>query len=318
MASGDDRAGQPDLGGVVVRDEWVAVAANVRLHVRRWLPTGADVGPRARAFLLVHGLSSNARLWDEVAAALARAGHEATAIDLRSHGESDAPDHGYDTATAAADVATLAGLLNIVGAVVAGQSWGGNVVVRLAADHPDVVAALALVDGGWFSPADNFDSWAAAERRMRPPDVDGQPADAMRARMRAGHPQWSEAAIEATVANLRIEADGTIRRRLSIEHHMQIARSMFDDPPAPYYPRVAVPVLLMPALPDDPIAAAQRLSRIRRAAAGFRDASTSEYLGGDHDLHAQQPGSVAADLLALAGRLEGINARGAASEGAVR
>ena len=39
---------------------------------------------------------------------------------------------------------------------------------------------LALVDGGWFSPADTFDSWASAERRMRPPDVDGQPASAMR------------------------------------------------------------------------------------------------------------------------------------------
>ena len=252
----------------------------------------------------MHGLSSNARLWDEVAIRLATAGHEATAVDLRSHGDSDAPDDGYDTATAAADVATIAGRLGIAGAVVAGQSWGGNVVIRLAAEHPEVVAALALVDGGWFSPADTYDSWASAERRMRPPDVDGQPASAMRARMRAAHPQWTDAAIEATVANLREDADGTIHRRLSIEHHMQIAQSMWDDPPAPYYPRIPVPVLLMPALPDDPDAAAGRRKRIMRAAAALPDARISEFRGGDHDLHAQQPERVAEELLALAARLD--------------
>jgi pimeloyl-ACP methyl ester carboxylesterase len=332
MPSGDDPSvddssvhdrNAPEIDGVVVRDEWVAVAADVRLHLRRWLPpvvsrSGAGDQPPPRDFVLVHGLSSNARLWDQVAARLAAAGREATAVDLRSHGESDAPDHGYDTATAAADVATIADYLGIAGAVVAGQSWGGNVVVRLAAERPDLVAALALVDGGWFSPADTFDSWASAERRMRPPDVDGQPAAAMRARMRAGHPQWSDAAIEATVANLREEADRTIRRRLSIEHHMQIARSMWDDPPAPYYPRVAAPVLLMPALPDDPDAAAVRRERILRATVALRHASISEYLGGDHDLHAQQPGRVADDLLALAARLDDVSALDTATEGSIR
>jgi pimeloyl-ACP methyl ester carboxylesterase len=181
-----------------------------------------------------------------------------------------------------------------------------------------VVAAVALVDGGWFSPGDAFDSWASAERRMRPPDVDGQPAAAMRARMRVMHPQWSGAAIEATVANLREEADGTIRRRLSIDHHMQIARSMWDDPPAPYYPRIAVPVLLMPALPDDPDAAAARRERVLRAAAALPDATISEYLGGDHDLHAEQPGRVAGELLALAARLDTVGVLDEASEGSVR
>jgi pimeloyl-ACP methyl ester carboxylesterase len=320
MPSGDHpSANDPS----VLRDEWVAVAPGVRLHLRRWFPPavtrpGAGDRPPSQDFVLVHGLSSNARLWDQVAVRLAAAGHEAIAVDLRSHGESDAPDDGYDTATAAADVATVAAQLGIVGAVVAGQSWGGNVVIRLAAEHPDVVAALALVDGGWFSPADTFDSWASAERRMRPPDVDGQPASAMRARMRAGYPQWSDAAIEATVANLREDANGTIHRRLSIEHHMQIARSMWDDPPAPYYPRVAVPVLLMPALPDDPDAAAVRRERIMRAAAALPDARISEYLGGDHDLHAQQPGRVADDLLALAANLDDVSALDPASEGSIR
>src|SRR4051812_8795959 len=96
-------------------NERVRVADAVFLHVRRW-------PGELRPFLLVHGLSANARLWNEVAAELSAAGHPVTAVDLRSHGESDAPPDGYDTATAADDLAAL----GIAGAVVAGHAWGGN------------------------------------------------------------------------------------------------------------------------------------------------------------------------------------------------
>jgi len=45
-------------------------------------------------FVLVHGLASNARLWDGVARRLAGAGHSSAAVDLRGHGRSDKPDTG--------------------------------------------------------------------------------------------------------------------------------------------------------------------------------------------------------------------------------
>src|SRR5512142_360957 len=77
-------------------DRRVTVAPEVGLHVREWSPAQ----PVGRPFLLVHGLSSNARLWDQVARVLVAAGHPVCAVDLRSHGESDAPPGGYDTATA--------------------------------------------------------------------------------------------------------------------------------------------------------------------------------------------------------------------------
>ena len=105
-------------------------------------------GPR-RPFLLVHGLASNARLWDGVARRLAAAGHEVVAVDQRGHGGSEQTATGYDTATAAADLAELIALRHWTGKrepVVAGQSWGGNVVLTLAALHGGV-AAIALVDG---------------------------------------------------------------------------------------------------------------------------------------------------------------------------
>ncbi|WP_170213106.1 alpha/beta fold hydrolase [Catellatospora citrea] len=259
---------------------------------------GADGGaaPGPVPFLLVHGLSSNARLWDEVGDALAAAGHPSWAVDLRGHGESDAPESGYDTGTAAADLAAVITTLGLSRPVVAGQSWGGNVVVRLAAKHPDLPGALGLVDGGWIDLHAAFPDWQSCERALRPQDIDGRPAAAMRQWLASAHPDWSDTAREATLANMRIRADGTVARRLTIPHHLEILRSMWDGPPGPDLPLVAVPALLLPALgPQD-----ERADTVRRAAAALPDATVRWYPGADHDLHAQHPATIAADLLTLA------------------
>src|SRR5256714_10827562 len=136
---------------MAVTDDRVRVADGVNLHVRRW------PGDK-RPFLLVHGLSSNARLWDGVAAELSGAGHPVHAVDLRSHGDSDAPPDGYDTATAAEDLAAL----GLTGVVAVGQSWGGSVVVTLAAQYPEVAAAPAPVGGGRYGPGHDVPPWGQA------------------------------------------------------------------------------------------------------------------------------------------------------------
>jgi pimeloyl-ACP methyl ester carboxylesterase len=251
-------------------------------------------------FLLVHGLSSNARLWDGVARRLAAAGHPAYAVDLRSHGESDSPAEGYDTVTAAADVAAVASRLGLATAVVAGQSWGGNVAVRLAAGHPSLVAALGLVDGGWTDLADRFPDWAACEQALRPPDIDGLAADDVRRFIASEHPDWAAEAVDATLANLRV-ADGRVCRRLPVDKHMRILRSMWDDPPTHHLAGIDVPALLLPAISDEPDSAQGRRTAVAKAVAALSRAQVREYVGGDHDLHAQQPAAVAGDLLRLAG-----------------
>jgi pimeloyl-ACP methyl ester carboxylesterase len=272
----------------------VSVADGVALRLRH------RAGSAPPPFLLVHGLSSNARLWDEVADRLAAAGHPVYAVDLRSHGESDAPEEGYDTATAAADVAAVGTALGLRGAIVAGQSWGGNVVVRAAAEHPALVAGVALVDGGWIDLPADFASWQACEAALRPPKLNGATATGMRTWLRTAHPGWSAAAVEATLANLRVEPDGMLTRRLSIPRHMSIVRSMWDDPPARWFPAVAAPVLLLPAIPKDPRRAARARGRVAAAQAALPQATIREHVNGDHDLHAQQPDRLARDLLDLA------------------
>jgi pimeloyl-ACP methyl ester carboxylesterase len=281
----------------------VSVADGVNLNVRFWPANEPGDGPDSRPArvgapcLLVHGLASNARLWDGVAARTSAAGHPTCAVDLRSHGDSDAPDDGYDTATAAADLAAVCGALGLRGALVAGQSWGGNVVVRFAAQHPDLVAALVLVDGGWINLRKQFKSWRACEARLRPADIDGMPESGLRAGIARGHPTWEPWAVDATVANLRALSDGTVSRRLSIPRHMSIVRSMWDDPPERDFPALSMPVWLMPALPrnaghDHPSSA---------AASAIPAATLVPVPGGDHDLHAQHPKFVA-EVIVQAGQ----------------
>jgi pimeloyl-ACP methyl ester carboxylesterase len=275
-------------------DVRVEVSPGVTLRVRAW--PGADAGP---PYLLVHGLSSNARLWDQVAARLSAAGRAAYAVDQRSHGESDAPADGYDTATAAADLAVVCERLGLPPVVAVGQSWGGNVVVRLAAEHPALVAGLVLVDGGWIDLSAEFDTWDECERALRPPDVDAMRPEQVRGYITREHPDWSEAAVEATLANLRVTPDGWLRRRLAIPNHMRIVRSMWDDPPWRDYPRITAPTLLIPAVPADHDRTDRKRATVAKAATALARARVREYVGGDHDLHAQHPEALAADLLSL-------------------
>src|SRR2546425_1224597 len=136
----------------------VVVAPGVALHVEQ------RRGDRAAApFVLVHGLASNARLWDGVAEHLHASGHTVIAIDQRGHGRSDAPETGYDLDTAVADLLALIGALELERPVLAGQSWGGTVVLELAWRRPDAVRGVACVD----ALGDTEDPGALAPGRRR-------------------------------------------------------------------------------------------------------------------------------------------------------
>jgi len=266
------------------------------------LPSGVRLAVRAaegarRPYVLVHGLASNARLWDAAAMHLADAGHQVVAVDQRGHGRSDAPTDGYDTETAAADLAALCEALGLTGErapIVAGQSWGGNVVLTLAAKHR-AAAAIALVDGGWLRLRGKFATFEQCWERLAPPDFTGMSMADLSARILRHHLNWPPESRTSALGNFVETSDGGVRSRLSREHHQSILRSMWQGDPRELYPLVDVPVLLMPAAgPDDADpevgVALQAIPRV----------DVRWYAGADHDLHAQQPARVAADLLEFA------------------
>lgn len=76
------------------------------------------------------------------------------AVDIRGMGGSDKPESGYDKRTMAADIRALARRLGYDSVHVAGHDIGAMVAYALAANHPEAVRRVALLDvahpdGNW-------------------------------------------------------------------------------------------------------------------------------------------------------------------------
>ena len=245
-------------------------------------------------FLLVHGLASNARLWDGVAEFLAAAGHDSVAVDLRGHGESSQVGTGYDWATLADDLTRVLDHFGWERAIAAGQSWGANVTLELAARCPERVGAISLVDGGFLRLRDEMPDWEEASRLLTPPSFAGMTMESMGAAMRARLQGFPEEAIGAQLANLTVDETGSVRNRLSLENHLTILRHLWEHDPDPVGASVPSPVQVIAVRSGPPSKAAR--------VASFAAASDADvhWMDGHHDVHAQQPERVANLLLSLA------------------
>ncbi|SPE39680.1 Alpha/beta hydrolase fold [Candidatus Sulfopaludibacter sp. SbA3] len=100
--------------------------------------------------LFAHATGFHARCWDAVIRRLP--GHRAIAIDLRGHGRSAKPDPPYPWRGFGEDVAEIAALLDLRGAVGIGHSMGGHSIVSSALLRPETYASMFLIDPTIFQP----------------------------------------------------------------------------------------------------------------------------------------------------------------------
>ncbi len=132
-----------------------------RLHWRQW----GD--PQAPPVLLLHASGCHSGWWEWSAPGLAPE-FWVIAPDLRGHGDSS-PAGDYGWGAYVSDLVALARGLGITRAAVVGHSMGGYVGLRLAADHPDLVAALVVAD--MKTEATPTELAALAETAVRPSRV---------------------------------------------------------------------------------------------------------------------------------------------------
>jgi pimeloyl-ACP methyl ester carboxylesterase len=122
-----------------------------RIHFLDWGPSGwPDGGP---GVLLIHGLAGTAWVWPPIGRRIGGL-RRTVAMDLRGHGLSDAPTHGYDPATLSADAIAVVEGSGLIDAdadrvVLAGHGFGAIVAAWTAAVLGDRCEGLVLVDGGW-------------------------------------------------------------------------------------------------------------------------------------------------------------------------
>ncbi|HSK37465.1 MAG TPA: alpha/beta hydrolase [Actinomycetota bacterium] len=280
----------------------------VRLHARDW-------GGSGQAVVLLHGLASNARIWDGVAPRLTGAGLRVVALDQRGHGASDQPGSGYDFASVGRDLSSALAALGIERPVLAGHSWGANVALQFAADRPGALAGLVLVDGGLLSVA----GWAGAtreeaRRRMAPPRFAVPLADwlARARRFDSGGPNGRPWVRDYLRAGVEVDDQGVARSRFHFDNHMQVVDALYDQRPAELFPLVDCPVLLCPAAdPSDggAIAEAKR-GAADRALELLPSATLTWFEDTMHDIPLQRPAELAAELARFADSVKTVSGRG--------
>ncbi len=231
------------------------------------------------------------------------------ALDQRGHGLSDKPDSGYGFDDVAGDVAALIDTLEMDRPIVAGHSWGGNVAIQLAADRPNLVSGVVLVDGG-FLEISSFEgmTWERTEQLMAPPPLDGVKLDAFLASARSW-PElgdlWNEQVQEIVMANFHVTPEGTIRPRLTRQNHMEILRSMWDQKPSRLWARISQPVLMIPARSghSDPRNQMWLEGKRRSIELALRELRTARLLWMEntiHDIPLQRPQELAEAIIGFA------------------
>jgi pimeloyl-ACP methyl ester carboxylesterase len=128
-------------------DRWWTSPDGLRLHARDY-PGGP--GEARLPVVCIHGLTRNARDFEDVAPYIAATGRRVLALDVRGRGLSayDPNPMNYHPATYAADVIALFDQAGLSRAVFVGTSMGGLITMTLSALKPSAVAAAVLNDIG--------------------------------------------------------------------------------------------------------------------------------------------------------------------------
>ena len=118
------------------------VVGKMRLHYLDWGNAGKPV------VLCLHGCGQTAHSWDEFSRAM-RGDHHVIALDQRGHGDSDWSKSGIYTPTAMAqDAHRVVNALGLRDITLVGLSMGGRNSIVYAAQHPERLKRLVVVDIG--------------------------------------------------------------------------------------------------------------------------------------------------------------------------
>jgi pimeloyl-ACP methyl ester carboxylesterase len=141
------------------------------LHARDHAPVGPVSGPPV---ICIHGLTRNARDFEDLAPRLAGLGRRVLMVDVRGRGRSarDPQPLNYHPGTYGMDIVALLDATGIERAVFVGTSMGGIIAMVLASIRPEAIAGAVLNDvgpelspvglariGGYVGGASTFAGW---------------------------------------------------------------------------------------------------------------------------------------------------------------
>lgn len=251
----------------------------VKIQLAVWEGKGRDI-------LCIHGLTANCRCWDGLAAVLAPR-HRVLAFDLRGRGLSDKPSSGYSVETHCRDVKAILDGLGLNQAVLIGHSLGAFIALAFAAQNPERVSQMILMDGGGkLSPQQTGKILA-----MIKPSLDrlGQVFPSFESYLETMKKipflqPWSPV-LETYFRHEVEEVEEGVRPRIQAGHIQEEVVNLSRMDAAQFYPKVQCPVLILRAtegilakddilLPGD---VAQRMIREMPGATSFDVEGANHY-----------------------------------------
>ncbi len=204
----------------------IEVSDGAELTLRLWRTSSAVDIP----VLLLHGLSQQGQFWAPVVNRLSAS--TVAALDQRGHGRSDVPlNLEFTIPRCALDVAEICAALGWDQVVLIGHSWGAWVAISAAAEFPDLISAIALIDGGLWGPADLAESIGreATLERLRPPQL-AMTSNELWQMLESGPMAtwWSDETRAALEPTFRPGADGLFGSTLGLERHLRVLAGMLD------------------------------------------------------------------------------------------
>lgn len=234
------------------------------LNVRSFGSDGASL-------VLLHGLGVSGAVWQGVGRLLGSLA-QLVAPDLRGHGESDKPSAGYLPRDYVGDIAALLAHESARPLAVIGHSLGAVVAAQLAAERPELMSRVILVDPP-------FDAGRTREHievvaRLRHAEPGALEAELMRR-----EPGMGEAYAKAIASLYRTAADGAFQAVLRSEPGFPVAVAAL--------PNIKIETLVIAA--DPALDAALGPEAAERVGESLQHGRVLTIPGARHAVHASKP-----------------------------
>ncbi|HKC19913.1 MAG TPA: alpha/beta hydrolase [Candidatus Dormibacteraeota bacterium] len=212
-----------------------------RLHYVAW--TRADRRAAQPPIVLLHGLGSNARYWDRIAAELGQ--WRLVALDLTP----DDPEHAAMDALVD-DITFAISQLDLQRPVLVGHSWGAGLALEYAVRRPATVSGIVFVDGPMDGVASIF-SWDEVEAIMQPPFPRyASLEDAIAHTKAALGAAWGDDLVPFVEGGLK-RVDGGLVPVLTAAVRHRLLRGLYDSNPEQLWPRLEMPATALVARKSD-------------------------------------------------------------------
>lgn len=218
-----------------------AMGDGVEIQLAMWEGNGKTIW-------CVHGITANCRCWDVVAEAIIP-DHRVVAMDLRGRGLSGSPAAGYSIDHHCRDIRSLLDDTQVEQAVLMGHSLGAFISLAFAAQYPERVDGIILVDGGGkLSEEQTKKVFAGIKPSLdRLGKVFPSFQDYLALMKEAPFLKPWSPALDTYYQYETEEVDGGVRSRVRPEHIQEEALNLGKVDISQSYPKIKCPVLILRA-----------------------------------------------------------------------